>query len=243
MSNLLRRGIDSRMVANERVENVMSRPALSIDSDESIGAALDLFATRPFHHLPILNRGEVIGLLTPIDLLNYVGCSPNREAGATNLLKQTLKRAKLQCRPVITIAPHASLAEAARTMIAHAIHALPVVDEQTQLLGMITTTDIMGATLSAPNDNGAQSPRARSVDAPPETNSGGVVQASQERVQHPQDIADAMMLLQRRRAVLERVLFDADRYLNRGQDPPLRAAIRKAISEAKRPRADGGTSA
>ena len=44
----------------------------------------------------------------------------------------------------ITIAPDEPLAEAARLMLAHKLTALPVTDDDNQLLGIITESDIFG---------------------------------------------------------------------------------------------------
>jgi len=252
-----------QMLATERVDLVMSQPALSIDLEQSVGAALNLFTTRPCHHLPVMSGRRVIGMLTPSDLMTHDGFLPAKGAGAISVLQKSAKLAKLLHRPVVTIEAHASLADAARMMIAHAIHALPVVDEQTQLLGIITTTDIMYATLRVESStnlapSGAQSDGALAkhteTGVPPERSGdsgelrmsqahfGEAVTAAKESLelgQDVQDIAQALLMSQRRCAVLERVLVSASRYLSAGQDPPLHSALTKVIAEAERLRPNG----
>lgn len=55
----------------------------------------------------------------------------------------------LMSKPAITIRPHQSLVDAAYLMASHGVHALPVVGAEQQLLGILTTTDIIGSTLDA----------------------------------------------------------------------------------------------
>lgn len=45
---------------------------------------------------------------------------------------------------VVTTAPQTPIAEAANTMIVHGFHHLPVVDEESTVIGVITTTDLTG---------------------------------------------------------------------------------------------------
>jgi CBS domain-containing protein len=250
------------MLATERVDQVMSQVALSLDLNQTVGAALDLLATRPCHHLPVLSGRKVIGLLTPSDLMNHDGSS-DTGAGVINVLKGSVKLAKLLRRTAITIEPHASLADAARMMIANAVHALPVVDAQEHLLGIITSTDVMNAALRVESRDSAAPPEERAVDTLPEHTGTGApperslesselqmsdtrfdlaVAAAKESIeqgQDGQDIAQALLLSQRRCTVLDRVLVNADRYLHAGEDPPLHAALIKAVAEAKRLRGDG----
>jgi CBS domain-containing protein len=52
---------------------------------------------------------------------------------------------ELMTEVVETVAPDATLAAAARAMLRHQVHRLPVVNERQRLVGIISTTDIMAA--------------------------------------------------------------------------------------------------
>jgi CBS domain-containing protein len=52
---------------------------------------------------------------------------------------------ELMTEVVETVSPDATLAAAARAMLHHQVHRLPVVNERQRLVGIISTTDILGA--------------------------------------------------------------------------------------------------
>lgn len=133
------------MYATERVDRVMSA-ALSIDVEESAGAMLRLFAGYPLHHLPVVSGRRVVGMLSSADVMKLDAFRRKTDVPSNEYLSQ-VSVAAIMSKPAITIRPHQSLLDAAYLMASHGIHALPVVDAQEQLLGILTTTDIMTAAL------------------------------------------------------------------------------------------------
>jgi CBS domain-containing protein len=134
------------MYATERVDRLMSA-ALSIDVEDSAGAMLRLFATYPIHHVPVVSGRKVVGMLSSADIMKLETFRPKTGVPSNDYLAQ-VNVADLMSKPAVTIRPYQSLSDAAHLMASHGIHALPVVDAEEQLLGILTTTDIIAATLS-----------------------------------------------------------------------------------------------
>jgi CBS domain-containing protein len=229
------------MHEDERVDRVMSESVVSIDVAQPAGAVLSLFARHPIHHLPVVSGGKLVGMLSSADVMKLKAFIPKSAAAPDEFLNQRVSISALMQKPVVSIQPQRPLLEAANLMASHGIHALPVVDEQDRLLGIITTTDIIHAVLNPP-------PRLAMARPPPDARpeplnielsaaqldeSLAAANAAIYADNDPQGIATALVGLQRRMAPLERVLQCADRYMNCGQDPPLYTAMRKAIEAAK----------
>lgn len=53
------------------VAQVMTAPAITVTSDESVLAALALMTRRRIRHLPVVERGKCIGLVSIGDLVKY----------------------------------------------------------------------------------------------------------------------------------------------------------------------------
>jgi CBS domain-containing protein len=51
--------------------DLMTQYPLSLDPDDTIGLAADIFLANKFHALPIIDDDELIGLVTTHDLLKY----------------------------------------------------------------------------------------------------------------------------------------------------------------------------
>lgn len=51
--------------------DIMSKEPLKVESSDSIGLAADIFRANTLHALPVVDDGELVGIITPHDLLNY----------------------------------------------------------------------------------------------------------------------------------------------------------------------------
>ena len=229
------------MNANERVGRVMTESVLSVDVEESAAAVLRLFAGYPLHHLPVLSGQKVVGMLSSADVMKLEAFLPKTGVPADEYLNQRVSIRSLLRQPVVTIQPHQSLLDAAGLMAKHGFHALPVVNAQDQLLGIITTTDIMHAALQPPPPAAAPAPangeeplRAIRVSGAEFDQAIAAAKSAVATGQDQQGLAMVLLYLQQRLIVLERVLQAADRYFSCGQDRSLHTTLLHAISEAKR---------
>lgn len=191
--------------------------AFSIDVEESAGAMLRLFAECPIHHLPVVRGRRVVGMLSSADVMKLEPHRPKTGTPSNEYLSQVAVAA-LMSRSVITIRPHESLIDAAQLMASHGIHALPVVDLQEELLGIVTTTDIISALLQpvaqrqmVPSTPAEVRPCEMELTGP---EFGQAIAAAKTAVaagQDPQGIATALLYLQKRVVLLERSVQIAER--------------------------------
>ena len=59
----------------EHVKQIMSSPLLSINSDESVRIAADLMHERKIRKLPVIDDGNVVGIITATDIVNLLSVS------------------------------------------------------------------------------------------------------------------------------------------------------------------------
>lgn len=140
------------MKAEERVRRVMTPAVISIEVDEPAGEVLRRFASHPVHHMPVVDGGKVVGMLSSADLMKLDAFLPRQGHSAVDYLSRHLRVPQLMHSPAITIGPDQSVETAAALMASHGIHALPVVDFDGTLVGIVTTTDIMYAALHGPGE-------------------------------------------------------------------------------------------
>jgi CBS domain-containing protein len=57
-------------------EDIMTRYPLQLSPDDTIGLAADIFLANKFHALPIVEDGQLVGIVTSHDLLSYSFASP-----------------------------------------------------------------------------------------------------------------------------------------------------------------------
>ncbi len=165
-----------------RIRDVMTPNPVAVAPSASVLTARRLMARHGIRHLPVVVGGTLVGIISDRDL--RVG--DKALADALTTLRSDLVSGRYRAveavmtRPVQTIAPGATINEAAHRMRTLKISALPVVAEG-RLIGILTTDDLL-ATLAAvtelddeedgPDDEeggGAEEePEAAAVDEPSE---------------------------------------------------------------------------
>jgi acetoin utilization protein AcuB len=235
------------MHACEPVNRFMTEEVLSIDLDSPAGEILRLFAEYPVHHLPVVEKTKVVGMLSSADVLKLQAFLPQRSGNPVSYLSRHMHIDQVMRRPPITVGAHDSIEHAASLMVKHGIHSLAVTDAADNLIGIITTTDIMHAALHPERRGNGQAATEPSRDSPRFSVSPSEMRhaLSQARELEAADdgrgeLARALLHAHSRLRVLENVLSCAHRYVHAGQDERLHIALLKAIGRA---RSDAGENA
>jgi CBS domain-containing protein len=226
----------------------MTASVLTVDVNDPAGEVLRLFAGYPVHHLPVLDQGKVVGMLSSADVMKLDLFLPKGGKSPIDYLNERLKVGALVRRPVLTVQPHQPVETAARLMAQHGVHALVVVDAQDHLLGIITTTDIMDAALGGHK----RDPEAASSMKPTEperhmlTLTPGqfdralaAARASSGTDRDPDFVHQALCYTHARVALLEQLRHIASRFMQAGQDQQLHSALRKALEAVSRAEQEG----
>jgi len=226
------------MLACEPVNRFMTESVLSIDVNSPAGEILRLFAAYPVHHLPVVDNMKVVGMLSSADVLKLERFIPQHSKDREDYLNRTVTVPMIMRRPAITVLPRESVEHAARLMVSHGIHGLPVTDSNDHLIGIITTTDIMHAALHPERRGDTQDDSGSRV---------GPIRISNAELDHALHLAGpaaeanddsgmisrALLYLRAREKFLEDVLTCADRYLTAGQDARLHSRLSQAIERAR----------
>ncbi len=126
-----------------QVREIMATDIESVDRNDNLRTVEDRMATKQLRHLPVLEQGEVVGMVTQRDLFKAAMSSAmGYGAKAQQAYLQSVRVKEIMTYPVVTIAPDTSVAAAAEMIITKGIGCLPVVDGTT-LVGLITKTDLL----------------------------------------------------------------------------------------------------
>lgn len=55
-----------------KIKDIMTKNPLTLQADDSIGLAADIFLANKLHALPIMENDELVGMVTSHDLLKYI---------------------------------------------------------------------------------------------------------------------------------------------------------------------------
>jgi CBS domain-containing protein len=153
-TDLVRGALDRELerTASEQprqVGAVMRREPAGVTPDALLLDAVATMVARRTHQLPVVDAGgHVVGMLSDQDIRAAAG-EPARvlqDAHARVRLRETRVSAVMKT-PALTVRAAATVAEAADLLVEEDVAALPVVDEQGRLVGVVTYVDIIRALL------------------------------------------------------------------------------------------------
>lgn len=131
-----------QMMDGETVANLMTSPALTLRADTPIQNAVDLMEARRIRHIPVVDEADhIIGILSKRDLLARPWAFSPTEASSE--MRAHTMVGELMISPVFTCTARTSIGEAARSMLQHKYDALPVVNAQGQVEGILTSADYL----------------------------------------------------------------------------------------------------
>jgi acetoin utilization protein AcuB len=133
-----------------RVEDLMTSKVFTVEQEDLIDRVFFLIYYERIRHLPVVEKGKVIGIVSDRDMYKALGPKGNSNViesatgtGTTELHVITKKVRHIMRRGVITVNPDTYASEAAAIMAGHKIGALPVVGKDDKLVGILTSTDIL----------------------------------------------------------------------------------------------------
>lgn len=127
----------------ELVRRLMSRNVITITPDGTLPDAERLMDCKMIRRLPVVEDGRLVGIVTYGDIRN---ARPSRVSSLSFwlliFLVTRLKVSEIMTPNPITISPDTTIGEAAQLMLKNMISGLPVVDDEGNLVGIITESDI-----------------------------------------------------------------------------------------------------
>jgi len=123
-----------------RVADVMTIPAEQIHPNQDLEDAAGVMAVRKIGCLPVVEAGQVIGLVTAIDLLAHTAQCPVPQPAEPDT-----RVGELMTRSLLAAHPDDRLVDAAATMMQQGTRHLPVVDTLNRVVGMLSDRDVRTA--------------------------------------------------------------------------------------------------
>jgi CBS domain-containing protein len=121
----------------------MSTDIEVVDRNDNLLTVEERMATKQLRHLPVLEQGEIVGMVTQRDLFKAAMSSAmGYGEKAQRAYLQSVCVKEIMVYPVVTVSPDTSVAAAADMIINKGIGCLPVI-EGTKLIGMVTKTDLL----------------------------------------------------------------------------------------------------
>ena len=136
------------MIKYAEVRDLMTRPVITLHPSETMEQAATIFDNQNFHHIPIVGDDrKVAGMLSRHDYHKILNAFTIFQTENSRTSNRTTLRALLtrdvMTKQVATIREDDPLEKAVDMFQENLFHALPVINNKKELVGILTTFDLL----------------------------------------------------------------------------------------------------
>jgi CBS domain-containing membrane protein len=146
----------TRLALEKKAGDIMTREVAAVDEQTPLVEVATLMGEREISGVPVLNsQGQVTGVISAKDFLVHMGAvRPNFMAVVASCLKtkgclalpmKNKVARDIMSSPAVVVSPETSLQEIAALLAVRRINRVPVVDQQGQLVGLVSRADLVQA--------------------------------------------------------------------------------------------------
>ncbi|MDR0228348.1 MAG: CBS domain-containing protein [Flavobacteriaceae bacterium] len=131
------------------VEEIMTTKLVTINLANTLYDAERLFKQYKIRHIPVVDGTRIIGVLSYSDLLkiSYADVLDDEE-NVSSVVYDMYSISQVMAKVVVKALPTATVKEVTEILAKQSFHSLPIVDEEGNLVGIVTTTDLLNYFLS-----------------------------------------------------------------------------------------------
>jgi len=131
---------------HESIAHVMTKNVITINKATPLSEVGKIFSKSQFHHLPVVDGKELIGILSYQDLMRVsfedsFGVKDNQ--AVYEVLDHFLNVEAVMTKDPLVIQEKETIKRAAELLCTGEIHSIPVVNEDHELVGIITSADMI----------------------------------------------------------------------------------------------------
>ncbi len=125
------------------VSTIMTKNVVKLNLSDDLTKAEMLFKKHHIRHIPVVYNNKIVGMLSYTDLLRISFADAiDDEDDVDTTVYNMFTVEQVMAKKLVSIAPDATIKEAAQILATKEFHALPVC-EGDLLVGIITTTDLI----------------------------------------------------------------------------------------------------
>lgn len=126
------------------IDAIMSRDVVTVGPQESLMTIHQLLHQRGFHHLLVVEDDRLMGVISDRDVLRSI--SPfldTRSEEQRDVRTLSREAQEIMHKPAVTAQTDTTVEEAAAMLLDHKISCLPVMGDDGEIEGIITSKDVL----------------------------------------------------------------------------------------------------
>ncbi|MDN3510370.1 MAG: CBS domain-containing protein [Candidatus Jettenia sp. CY-1] len=126
------------------ISHVMTASLKTVQIHQKLSEVRRIFIENQLHHVPVVHDRKLVGLISTTDMLRLnLAASGTNSWSIDTMLDQQFTIEQVMQRNLVTIDINSTVRKAAHLLSDGVFHSLPVVDKDNNLVGIITSTDLI----------------------------------------------------------------------------------------------------
>lgn len=127
------------------VSKIMTRKPATVGPNDTLETVRNIFERKGFHHIPVVEQGKLTGIVSYTDYLRVIS-EVYSDALQPRNSEEALKAVSVKevmTEYVVCLAPFDTIEDALRVFKTNQFHAIPVVEGESRLVGILSTHDLV----------------------------------------------------------------------------------------------------
>jgi CBS domain-containing protein len=138
---------------NKTIADVMTQTVICLQPRDTMDKVDQIFKTRNIHHIPVVEDQKVVGMISKSDYHQILHGFTLFKAPVSKTYNEAVLRSLLvrevMTQQVITLHPEDGLETAADHFRKNLFHAIPIVDAEGKIMGILSTYDLISFCFSS----------------------------------------------------------------------------------------------
>lgn len=132
------------MKNNTAITAIMTTDFTTVNVDESLKKAGDILFANKFKHLPVLEKGELVGIISKTDIkrMSFADELGSQEFEADRAVFEMLTVSQVMVKAPFVLNSNTTIKDAAEVLAKKEFRSIPIVDNE-KLVGIVTTKDLI----------------------------------------------------------------------------------------------------
>jgi len=129
---------------NDPVKHVAIKDVISIQEGQNISDARHVMCNHNIHHVPVVSGTKLVGMVSFTDMMKIdLMIKGADERSVDTIIDQQFTLADVMTTDLVTASSKATVREVATILSDNSFHSLPLVDDDGNLAGIVTSTDLI----------------------------------------------------------------------------------------------------
>ena len=131
------------------ISEIMTREVITLKTTDSLEYAEHLFKSEHIRHIPVVKNNIVVGMLSYTDLLRIsFADAVDEDAGTVDTVVYNMFTIEqVMAKNLVSVTSDTTIRSVAEMLAKREFHSIPIINN-TELVGIVTTTDLINFLLS-----------------------------------------------------------------------------------------------